>query len=126
MGHVINCYPRKKKEKYFVDSYNTVEEKSATQLKAAIAQQPVSVTVDASDLYIWALYEGGIIDNEKCFKELDHAVTAVGYGVREGKEYYIVRNSWGEKWGEDGYVRIAIVDGVGICGIQMNSLYPIA
>ena len=39
--------------------------------------------------------------------------------------YYIVRNSWGASWGVDGYVKIAIVDGAGICGIQMDPVYPL-
>jgi hypothetical protein len=56
---------------------------------------------------------------------LDHGVTAIGYGVDTVKgEYYIVRNSWGASWGLKGYVNIAIVDGPGICGIQMEPVYP--
>jgi C1A family cysteine protease len=46
---------------------------------------------------------------------LDHAVTAVGYGTYEGKDYLMVRNSWGTSWGIDGYVYIALND-QNICG----------
>jgi KDEL-tailed cysteine endopeptidase len=53
-------------------------------------------------------------------------VAAVGYGAESGKEYYIVRNSWGAGWGEKGYVRIAVVDGDGICGIQLDAVWPTA
>mgnify|MGYP003349243543 CR=1 FL=1 len=54
-----------------------------------------------------------------------HGVVAVGYGADStGKPYYIVRNSWGSSWGVSGYVNIAIVDGQGICGIQMEPVYP--
>jgi len=58
------------------------------------------------------------LDSESCGTDLNHAVAAVGYGSEGGKEYYIVRNSWGASWGEDGYIRIARKhDSKGICGI---------
>ena len=65
------------------------------------------------------------MDSDKCGTSLTHAVVAVGYGSEGGKDYYIVRNSWGASWGEDGYIRIARKhDSKGICGIQMHSVYP--
>jgi len=63
------------------------------------------------------LYKSGILDSEDCGTKVDHAVNAVGYGTEGEKEFYIVRNSWGFDWGDDGYLKIAAVDGVGICGV---------
>lgn len=60
------------------------------------------------------------MDSKDCGTKTNHVVTAIGYGVEDGQEYYIIRNSWGRDWGEDGYIRIATSPegGVGICGVQ--------
>lgn len=47
---------------------------------------------------------------------LDHAVLLVGYGVDDSKPYWTVKNSWGTKWGEDGYFRM--IRGEGLCDVQ--------
>jgi C1A family cysteine protease len=93
---------------------------------AAIAKQPVSVTVEA-DTAVFQQYTSGILNSAACGTQLDHAITAVGYGTdsASGQNYYIVRNSWGASWGNQGYINIAAVEGtVGICGIQQTSVYP--
>lgn len=96
---------------------------SVAQLKAAINKGVVSVTIEA-DRSVFQQYHSGILDSTACGTNLDHAVAAVGYGTEGGKEYYIVRNSWSSSWGDQGYIKIAAVEGKGICGIQMQSLYP--
>lgn len=63
---------------------------------------PVAISVAAD---AWETYSSGIF-NGKCGSTIDHAVTAVGYGVENGKNYWIVRNSWGTGWGEKGYIRV--------------------
>jgi KDEL-tailed cysteine endopeptidase len=98
---------------------------NAVALKTAIADGPVSVAIEA-DTFVFQFYSGGILNSKACGTNLDHGVVAVGYGAdASGKPYYIVRNSWGSSWGVGGYVNIAIVDGAGICGIQMEPVYPI-
>jgi len=92
-------------------------------LKAAIAQGPTSVTIEA-DRSAFQRYTSGILNTSACGTSLDHAVTAVGYGTQGGQDYYIVRNSWGASWGLSGYINIAAVEGAGICGIQKESLWP--
>jgi len=86
---------------------------------AAIAQGPVSVTIDASETVFHA-YTGGIISGTACGTSLDHAVVAVGYGTdaETGLDYYLIRNSWGAAWGDQGYVKFAREgDGYGVCGV---------
>jgi len=103
-----------KKGQVTVKKYHRVEQGNINQLKAALTQGPVGVSVDASGVF--KAYTGGILDSG-CGTNLNHAILAVGYGSENGTEYWIVRNSWGPAWGEQGYIRIAITGGIGTCGI---------
>ena len=96
-------------------------------LMAGITQQPIALGIEADSL-VFQLYQSGVLDSEKCGTALNHAVIAVGYGHDEdsGLDYYIVRNSWGANWGDQGYIKIAAVDGDGICGVQMQPSFPVA
>ena len=72
-------------------------------------------------------YTSGIITAaDDCPTSIDHAIVAVGYGYEGDQGYYIVRNSWGTGWGEDGYIKIGMQDGsVGICGINQYVYFPV-
>lgn len=104
-------------------TYHRVPKKDPAQLKAAIAKGPVSVAIEA-DTMAFQFYSGGILNDASCGTNLDHGVLAVGYGSQGGKEYYLVKNSWGAGWGDKGFVKIAVVNGEGICGIQMDAVWP--
>jgi C1A family cysteine protease len=99
-----------------VKSYSDVTSKSPDQLKAALNKGPVSVAIEA-DKAVFQQYTGGIISGNDCGTSLDHGVLAVGYGSENGQEYFIVKNSWGSNWGDNGFVKLAIEDGAGVCGI---------
>lgn len=63
----------------------------------------------------------GIYNKEGCRLYQNHAVNLVGYGTEDGQDYFILRNSWGTSWGEQGYMRIAdIGDGPGVCGVLID------
>lgn len=103
-----------------VTTHGAVTQQSQSAMMTAISQNVVTVAVDASTVY-FQQYTSGILDTTACGTNLDHAIAAVGYGTSsDGTPYYLVRNSWSTQWGEEGYVRIAMVgDGPGICGIQL-------
>jgi len=104
-----------------VSDYVQVTADSVTDMKAALAIQPLAVSIEADHL-CFQFYTSGVFDNVNCGTSLDHAVLAVGWGVEGSQEYWIVKNSWNTTWGDQGYIKIAIVDGAGICGVQMEPL----
>lgn len=113
-----------------IKDYDSVPSNDASQLKAAIAVGPVSVGVDGTT-DVFQYYHGGIFGGsykkELCGTDINHAMVAVGYGVEEGKTFWIVRNSWSQYWGEQGYIRMEYTDDEkdeGICGILKDSCRP--
>ena len=104
--------------------YKTVTANSSSALMASIQTGPTSVAIEA-DKRTFQSYTSGILNSSLCGTSLDHGVLAVGYGTENGQAYYLVKNSWGTSWGDNGYVKIANNgDGAGICGIQMAAVRP--
>jgi len=90
-------------------------------LMSAIQQQPVSVAIEA-DQSLFQLYKGGVLTGA-CGTRIDHGVLLVGYGTDKGKDYWLIKNSWGSGWGESGYVRIE--RNTNECGISSQATYPV-
>ena len=112
-------YDGKGKTRVQIDTYYSVPHNSSAQLEQYLARGPVALYIDAASP-VFGAYKNGILDSADCYSEIDHGVTGVGYGVSpEGVSFIIVKNSWGNSWGENGYIRIKNEDGWGICG--MNS-----
>jgi len=67
---------------------------------------PVSIAVEA-DKAAFQYYSSGVLDSLSCGQKLDHGVLAVGYGTEDGQGYFLVKNSWGPMWGDQGYLKIS-------------------
>ena len=88
-----------------ISSCSDVKPNDQVSLKAAVAQQPVAVAISA-DTMIFQSYSSGVITSANCYTSLNHGVLAVGYGTENGQDYWLVKNSWGTSWGNNGYVKI--------------------
>eukprot|EP00271_Cylindrocystis_brebissonii_P016314 TRINITY_DN3972_c0_g2_i1.p1 TRINITY_DN3972_c0_g2~~TRINITY_DN3972_c0_g2_i1.p1 ORF type:complete len:1158 (+),score=61.25 TRINITY_DN3972_c0_g2_i1:580-4053(+) len=95
-------------------------------LLIAIQQQPVLVNLEASQRN-FVIYESGIFNDPNCFVNgVDHTVVIVGYDLTTNPQYWWIKNSWGRSWGESGYMRIAMLGGAGMCGMNtMPGFYPV-
>ena len=116
---------RKNAKVVTIDSYEDVPVNDEKALMSAVAHQPVSVAIEGGGR-AFQLYRSGVFTG-RCGTDLDHGVVAVGYGTDKGKDYWIVRNSWGPNWGESGYVKMErnINATTGKCGIAMEASYPV-
>jgi len=108
-----------------VTGYKDVATDSQEDLMSAVAQQPVSIGIEA-DQKVFQLYKGGVLSG-MCGAKIDHGVLVVGYGTdATGGDYWKVKNSWDVSFGEDGYVRLARgKEGAGECGILTTPSYPV-
>ena len=121
------CVYDEAKVKGIIRSYATIAANDCDGLLHALTIQPVSVAIAANAIMS---YTSGIFNNSRCGTQLNHGVTAVGYGVdaTSKAEYWLVKNSWGSSWGEQGYIRFIRDDNKsepGMCGICMDTTYPI-
>jgi C1A family cysteine protease len=102
-----------------ITGYQDVPQNNEDQLAAAVAKGPVSVAIEADQMG-FQTYKSGVFSGN-CGTQLDHGVLVVGYS----DDYWIVKNSWGASWGDEGYIMMKRgVSASGICGIAMEPSYP--
>jgi len=91
-------------------------------MKTIVAKGPTQIVINGSGRP-FQLYKGGIFDDPSCSKSTNHLVLLTGYGSENGVPYWIIKNSWTEFWGEQGYARVRM--GANTCGIEELVVRPV-
>jgi len=104
-----------------ISSYTNLPQNQESTLIPAIQNGPISIAIEA-DTDVFQFYSGGVFSDPSCGTNLDHGVLIVGYGTDSGKDYWIVKNSWGASWGENGYIRL--IRNQNMCGLAMMPVQP--
>lgn len=121
------CRLDKKKVVERVTGFVQIKSGSEPNLQDAVTDiGPISVAIDAGS-FSFQFYSSGVYDEPNCGteqSELNHGVTAVGYGEDGSDEYWLVKNSWGEEWGDAGYIKMSR-NKENQCGIATDASYPL-
>ncbi|KAK4474678.1 hypothetical protein MN116_001808 [Schistosoma mekongi] len=108
------------------DYVNLPEGDERALMNAVATIGPVSIAINAG-LPSFSMYKSGIYSDPKCTgssEDLDHGVLLVGYGIENGTSYWLIKNSWGKDWGDNGYVKI-LKDSKNMCGVASAASYPL-
>jgi len=93
-----------------------------SEMESVVMMNPVSTSLQATNN--WGGYGGGVMDDpaccdaaydSNCVYNLNHAILVVGYGHESGQDYWLIKNSWGSRWGDNGYIKLK--KGTGHCGV---------
>jgi len=109
-----------------ITGFIDVSPSSDNTMMSALVKQPIAIAIEA-DQKEFQLYKSGVFTGT-CGTKLDHGVLVVGYGTLDGKDYYRVKNSWGESWGSGGYILLGrgpqYNNGDGQCGMLLQGSFP--
>lgn len=135
--HGINTekdYPYKEKHTHCAPKYSKLinisfEEivqvnNSETELKEALFKNgPIIVSLYVTSR--WRFYKSGVWYDRDCAEVTNHSMLLVGFGTENGKDYWLLKNSWGKDWGEKGYIKVIRNKHENYCGITSESLYVV-
>ena len=104
--------------------YEYIIPRSIVDMKKSLLQSPVAIAIDANNLY-FRFYKNGVIDvPSNISRALNHAVTLVGFDYDDVGLYWIIQNSWGTGWGDNGFCKIRARPGDGVLMCQLYGVYP--
>jgi len=112
-----------------ITSYQDVPSENQEALESALCDGPVAIAIEADQSY-FQFYSSGVLDGSGCGANLDHGVLLVGMGTDPTYgDYWRVKNSWGTRWGDAGYIRMCrncgMNNGAGQCGLMKQPSYPV-
>lgn len=115
------CKKKVPKIKIDFKGFDFVNE-TENDLKSSLAKYgPIGVSLYVSGN--WRLYKRGVWYEKNCSTLANHSVLLVGYGTENGEDYWLIKNSWGPLWGEDGYIKIARNKEENYCGLTNEAMY---
>lgn len=118
------CRFNRKKVVTSLTDYVDIKHSEKALQKAVATIGPISIAIDASGVKFHQ-YKDGVYENPDCSSViLDHGVLLVGYGTENGKDYWLVKNSWGKKWGINGYIKM-VRNKKNMCGVATLASYPV-
>lgn len=107
-----------------IRDYEFIIPRSIQDIKESLQHGPIAIALDASS-FLFRFYRKGIIDVPRNFsRDINHAVLLTGYEQDENGTHWIIQNSWGESWGEQGFARIRVKNGNGVLLCQLYGVYP--
>ena len=107
-----------------IKNYEFIIPKSKIDIMASLQNSPIAIALDANS-FVFRFYKEGVIDipiNKN--SNINHAVLLTGYDTDVNGTYWIIQNSWGEKWGDNGFAKIRATDGEGVLLSQIYGVYP--
>ena len=107
-----------------ITGYEYIIPKSKIDIMASLQNGPITIALDANS-FIFRFYKSGIIDiPSNMSEEINHAVLLTGYDQDENGTYWVIQNSWGKDWGDNGFVKIRARNGDGVLLSQLYGVYP--
>lgn len=108
-GRTASCDVSRSRPGAYISDWGEIRRNEQSLASAVSKIGPVSIGIDSRS---WDFYKGGIMT--ACITQtLDHAALVVGFDSNNNPPYWIVKNSWGPLWGENGYIRIKM--GLNLC-----------
>ncbi len=108
-----------------ISGYQFIIPRSKLDMMASLNKGPISLAIDASP-FIFRFYKEGIIDiPSQSTTNINHAILLTGYNIQGNNSYWIIQNSWGKDWGQDGFAKIKMKNGRGVLDCQLYGVYPL-